>query len=51
MCALIILREEKKLDLWSLRTSLLCMVGELAGRGSVAVAVDLSDMLEVTDDR
>ena len=30
-------------------TSLLCIMGELAGGGSVAVAVGVSDRLEVTD--
>ena len=29
---------------------LLCMVGELAGGGSVAVAVGVSNMLQVTSD-
>ena len=28
---------------WPLRTSLLCILGELAGSGSVAVAVGVSD--------
>ena len=31
------------LVLWSLQTSLLCMMGELAGVGYVAVAVGVSD--------
>ena len=35
----------------SLRTSLLCIMGELAGGGSVAVAVGVSDRYQVTGDR
>ena len=35
---------------WSLRTSLLCIVEELAGVGSVAVAVGVSDSWQVTCD-
>ena len=37
--------EEKKLkNCWSLQTSLLCIVGELAEGGSVAVVVGDSEM-------
>ena len=32
------------------QTSLLCIVGELAGAGSVAVAVGVGDRLQVTLD-
>ena len=35
----------------SLRTSILCILGELAGRGSVAVVVGFFDRLQVTGDR
>ena len=35
---------------WSLQTNLLCIVGELAGGGSVAVAVGVSDRLQLTRD-
>ena len=41
---------QKKLIIGSLQTILLCIIGELAGRGSVAVAVGASDMLQVTSD-
>ena len=34
----------------SLQTSLLCIMGELAGEGSVALAVAVSDRLQVTSD-
>ena len=33
---------ENKLDFWSSQTSLLCMVEELAGEGSVALEVGAS---------
>ena len=34
---------KKNCALWSLQTNLLCIVGELAGGGFVAVAVGVSD--------
>ena len=37
-------------DIGSLQSSLLCIVGELAGKGSVAVAVGFSDRWKVTCD-
>ena len=33
----------KKIGFWSLQPRLLCIVGELAGEGSVAVAVGVND--------
>ena len=36
--------------LWSLQTSLVCLLGELAGRGSVAMSVSVSDKWKVTGD-
>ena len=41
---------EKNLIFGSLQTILLCIVLELAGGGSVAVAVGISDMLQVKGD-
>ena len=43
----VIRRERKKKEkniCWSSRTILLCIVGELAGGGTMAVAVGVSDM-------
>ena len=40
----------EKLTFGSLQTILLCIVGKLAGGGSVAVAVGVSDMCQVTGD-
>ena len=36
---------------WCLRTSILCIVGELAGGGSVSVDVGISDRYQVMGDR
>ena len=44
-------KEKKNLVLGSLLTSLLCIMGELAWGGSVAVSVGISDRWQVTDDR
>ena len=44
------LKSWEKLILWSLQTILMRIMGELTGEGSVAVAVGVGAMCQVTDD-